>query len=165
MRTTSGGEHTHGDHKIRMLDTSLTGLLRQLHDWPSESPRNSNIKRAQSSTMPPNQGPQRYFSHDEYLSSRPPRSRSIAIKHSPPASVETDTSHDQHYDWATWRLYHRIVDHRQKHPLTPTYFDLGAQGSPSSAHQNQIDLSTALESKETEVDDGLLEGEVFELEL
>jgi hypothetical protein len=52
--------------------------------------------------------------------SRRIRSRAIAIK--PPTSEEQFEEIRQNtmaaeYDWATWRMYNRIIDHRQKYPL------------------------------------------------
>ena len=62
------------------------------------------------------------------------RSRAIAIK--PPsnsrarqqqhrndleAEIHQPTSAEAMYDWATWRMYNRIIDHRQKHPLGTDY--------------------------------------------
>jgi hypothetical protein len=53
---------------------------------------------------------------------RRPRSAAIAITRDPHTSaaavVDDDVaSADRTYDWATWRMYNRIVDHRLKHPI------------------------------------------------
>jgi hypothetical protein len=54
-----------------------------------------------------------------------PRSRAIRIQRNSKASVNLDDldeiprSNDRSmYAWATWRMYNRIVDHRQKYPTT-----------------------------------------------
>jgi hypothetical protein len=50
-----------------------------------------------------------------------PRSRAISIKRSTNANVNVDDLEDirggSDYDWATWRMYNRIIDHRQKYPI------------------------------------------------
>jgi hypothetical protein len=43
-------------------------------------------------------------------------SRAIRIKRSPEANINLDDSAEETYNWATRRMYNRIIDHRQKHP-------------------------------------------------
>ena len=55
-------------------------------------------------------------------SSERPRSRAISIKRTTNANVNgVDDLEEIHggsdYDWATWRMYNRIIDHRQKYPV------------------------------------------------
>mmetsp|Transcript_34973 Transcript_34973/g.69441 ORF Transcript_34973/g.69441 Transcript_34973/m.69441 type:complete len:306 (-) Transcript_34973:165-1082(-) len=92
------------------------------------------------------------------------RSRSIAIK-SPQllghvsqadtvAAEEDSASNERMYDWATWRMYNRIVDHRRNQRLS----------SPSLV---QPEASTALSTmaiSHTALDD-YDHGEVFEMEI
>jgi len=75
------------------------------------------------------------------------RSRAIAIRrhqnnafqnddHDPPASVTTERM----YDWATWRMYHRITDHRRRHPIKSPYPD--GQQRPQCASANDDEDSS-----------------------
>jgi hypothetical protein len=54
-----------------------------------------------------------------------PRSRAIRIQRISKTSVNVDdldeiprSSDRGMYAWATWRMYNRIIDHRQKYPIT-----------------------------------------------
>jgi hypothetical protein len=57
---------------------------------------------------------------EEARPSRRVRSRAIAIKR-PSCNEQLDEIRQStlaaEYDWATWRMYNRIIDHRQKYPL------------------------------------------------
>lgn len=70
------------------------------------------------------------------------RSRAIAIKRTPrevkPHEI-CENSAAAEYDWATWRMYNRIIDYRQKYPV---------------AHPNEDSSSSELST--TSVDDSLL---------
>jgi hypothetical protein len=112
------------------------------------------------------------------------RSRAIAIK--PNSSNKFHRAHndvvgddenlgntptcDKMYDWATWRLYHRIIDHRQKYPLSPAYYesDASSDASPTStaAFEDHV-FAPASSMKQTSLrqPDSTLDGEVFELEI
>jgi len=52
-----------------------------------------------------------------------PRSRAIKISRVRTQSLQEileetrQTEAAAEYDWATWRMYNRIIDHRQKHPI------------------------------------------------
>jgi hypothetical protein len=77
------------------------------------------------------------------------RSRAIAIKRTSSnhknlldhhhGEVATDDEEeagggmDQMYDYATWRMYHRIIDHRQKHPVPEDYHRPASSSTASSA--------------------------------
>lgn len=37
------------------------------------------------------------------------------------------------YDWATWRMYNRIIEHRQKHPLPYVDEDNSASSETTSS--------------------------------
>jgi hypothetical protein len=56
-----------------------------------------------------------------YPSNERPRSRAISIKRTTNANVSVDDLEEirggSDYDWATWRMYNRIIDHRQKYPV------------------------------------------------
>lgn len=54
-----------------------------------------------------------------------PRSRAIRIERNLKDNVNSEdleeihrSSGDGMYDWATWQMYNRIIDHRQKYPVT-----------------------------------------------
>jgi hypothetical protein len=72
------------------------------------------------------------------------RSRSIAIKR--PSNDEKleeirQNSLAAEYDWATWRMYNRIIDHRQKHPLPYQHDEsfTSLDASSSSLHKDGWD--------------------------
>jgi hypothetical protein len=53
-------------------------------------------------------------------SSERPRSRAISIKRTTNANVNVEDDLEEirgDYDWATWRMYNRIIDHREKYPV------------------------------------------------
>lgn len=92
------------------------------------------------------------------------RSRSIAIK-SPQAfghvlqsdtiaAEEDSASTERMYDWATWRMYNRIVDHRRNQRLS----------SPSLPQPEPSTTSNAMIMPHTTLDD-FDDGEVFEMEI
>ena len=108
------------------------------------------------------------------------RSRAIAIK-KPASAQETRElddeemricSNERMYDWATWRMYHRIMEHRLKHPVGTDY-DSEAQpgmGSPTPTTRNAFLPMVAHENIQIAPAahihfDDLLEGEIFELEM
>jgi hypothetical protein len=116
-------------------------------------------KRVHSYGMPQQEAPML----DAY--SRP-RSRSIAIKRTHHrcaeelAASQTEESNERMYNWATWRMYNRIVDHRR-------YQNFGAPGplpvsAPHSKPQpaQDSDLWSSIGSSDLAYD-----GEVFELEI
>lgn len=86
------------------------------------------------------------------------------------ATESPDEACKETYDWATWRLYSRITDHRAKYPVNACYMNrVGASGrSPRlSSH-----LSEAMGMPFDEFRSQLLnhempmmEGEVFHLEM
>lgn len=92
------------------------------------------------------------------------RSRSIAIKSPQPlphvshadamAAEEDSASTERMYDWATWRMYNRIVDHRRNQRMS----------SPSLAQPEATITSTAMTLPHTTQDD-YDHGEVFEMEM
>ena len=114
------------------------------------------------------------------------RSQPIAIKSTPPSSSsfeaflhspssledrerrEEELTNEQLYDLATWRMYHRIVDHRRTQQQAMA-------GKPSVSHTTNSYLPPALGSSyspERHVPSGStptfmdeLEGEVFEFEI
>lgn len=107
------------------------------------------------------------------------RTRSLAIPIED-RSEEDDYSEEEStelYDSATWRLYHRIVEHRQTHPLTSSYFDR-VKATTESTGESCLDQSLAASlgvlpqhawnsalaaaaARHSEP----LEGEIFDLEL
>ena len=56
-----------------------------------------------------------------------PRSLAIPIQKMSPKITRTtvddasDSSADRRYEYATWQMYNRIIDYRQRHPLSDRY--------------------------------------------
>jgi hypothetical protein len=54
---------------------------------------------------------------------------------------EIPGSGDRMYDWATWRMYNRIIDHRQKYPVKldedTTSIDAAQTSQFASPHWNR----------------------------
>jgi hypothetical protein len=87
------------------------------------------------------------------------RSRAIAIKRTASnksnkldhhhGEVATDddeeTGTDQMYDYATWRMYHRIIDHRQKHPVPEDYHRPAASSSSVMESSSSAEESARLQ--------------------
>jgi hypothetical protein len=107
-----------------------------------------------------------------------PRSRAIRIKRTNNANVNVDDLEEIHgdsdgmYDWATWRMYNRIVDHRQKYPVKlneGTKSINAAQASQyASPHWNRSsdhgNLLTCEATMPIQHSDYSPEGEVFEFD-
>jgi hypothetical protein len=72
-------------------------------------------------------------------------SRAIRIKRSPEGNVNVDDLKEirggSDYDWATLRMYNRIIDHRQKHPVKlnedTTSMDATQNSQFASPHWNR----------------------------
>jgi hypothetical protein len=109
-----------------------------------------------------------------------PRSKAIAIErtrsgHESSSSEDqdpcgdlthSDCNHTDLYDWFTWRMYHRIVDHRQKNPLAPAYYESSRGISAgTSGLSNMVPGSPLTRGNQPSETPPLLEGEVFDLEL
>jgi hypothetical protein len=100
----------------------------------------------------------------------PRRSRSIAIKHSRLQQQEEHEASSQEsekmYDYATWRMYNRIVDHRRNQPLQTGF--PGTLQVPMNLNQAYANTRTA-QAAAAPIDhlsqDYIHDGEVFELEI
>jgi hypothetical protein len=110
-----------------------------------------------------------------------PRSRSIPIKIKAAEADDSDGNRDSNmysYDLATWRMYNRIVDHRQKYPvnfsqnIAPS--EISGQASDVAnlysryRSSDNVKLASCERVDPVPVPDSnyyYLEGEVFELEL
>jgi hypothetical protein len=71
------------------------------------------------------------------------RSRAIAIKRSvrdENFDEIRDSTAAAEYDWATWRMYNRIIDHRQKYPLNYQHED-GSAGTTASTWKHGMNGS------------------------
>jgi hypothetical protein len=95
--------------------------------------------------------------------------RGIAIQRPNKHDAESQEA-DLTYDWATWRLYHRILDHRQKHPTSHESSSPIDFSHPSSSKFTSIrpgrtghNDDSMVPSKDEE--DALQDGEVFELDM
>jgi hypothetical protein len=96
-----------------------------------------------------------------------PRSRAVVIK-TPTNRYHTDDlasteeSNERMYDWATWRMYNRIVDHRRNQRFsTPTRLPMSAAEQQAGRY---ID-SQAQNFGTTISPDYSLDGAVFELDI
>jgi hypothetical protein len=96
-----------------------------------------------------------------------PRSRAIAIKRSKRysddlASGHSEESSEKMYDWATWRMYNRIVDHRRNQRLNaPGPLPL----APEHPHHDASQAALAYASSQMSSSDYIHNGEVFVLEI
>jgi hypothetical protein len=136
-------------HQTQTAPTAITTMNQDIQTSPYTN------KRVHSYGMP-QQAPML----DAY--SRP-RSRSIAIKRTHRcaeelAASQTEESNERMYDWATWRMYNRIVDHRR-------YQNFGPPGPlpvsvPHSTPQPGQDSNLSIGSSDLTYDGG-----VFELEI
>jgi hypothetical protein len=108
-----------------------------------------------------------------------PRSRAIRIKRTNNANVNVDDLEEIHgdgdgmYDWATWRMYNRIIDHRQKYPVKlneDTSINVGQNSQFASPHWNRSsgghgnDLLACEATMPNQHSDYSPEGEVFEFD-
>lgn len=110
------------------------------------------------------------------------RSKSIAIVKKRPESVvmddnimQTCSSMERMYDWATWRMYNRITDHRRRFPVrysysltktsgmrTPSYMDPRA----CSNHDNDgVGDDDGRDSDSSNREERFFDGEIFDLEI
>jgi hypothetical protein len=90
----------------------------------------------------------------------------------PTGSEEDESEMERMYDWSTWRLYHRILEHREKHPLTASYYhDVehsqsgGGGGSGAGPFTSRSREGASHRASHVHFEKSPLEGEVFELEL
>jgi hypothetical protein len=110
---------------------------------------------------------------------RRPRSASIAILRDTRTSVAVvpDDDVDRTYDWATWRMYNRIVEYRFKHSITyPTtdtpWTSQGTQKEAAIIDEDDSFFLPVRKSVEPEhrqeavpVPDDEMPGEIFDFEL
>ena len=110
---------------------------------------------------------------DWFSTSRPTRrtrTRSIAIKQNPRSSrhyedSEVDVSQSTRmYDMATWQMYNRIIDYRQRNPLSSNYHQDSAEASSISKSNEESTSEQPMTAKKVEILD-TFEGEVFQLDL
>ena len=93
-----------------------------------------------------------------------PRSRAIAIKSQERCAAElamsqSEVSSEKMYDWATWRMYNRIVDHRRNQRFTSPEFTSLPVEQPQAYNHSQVSTSNILSP------DYIYDGEVFELDI
>jgi hypothetical protein len=114
-----------------------------------------------------------------------PRSRAIRIKRTSQQASKSNVddlddipgSSNIMYDWATWRMYNRIVDHRDKYPIkasqetVPGDVDVEQRAHVASSQWDHSSFNGNLIADEAiypalfRHSDHLLDEEVFELEL
>lgn len=96
-------------------------------------------------------------------------SKAIAIQRSPlpPKTSEDAPVSSSMYDWATWRMYHCIVDHREKHPVTRVSDEVAAvmEGCNPMSCTNRPGTSGATTPTLDEEEEEFLDGEVFDIEI
>ena len=102
-------------------------------------------------------------------------SRAIAIQRPDPSTrpsaedFESQNISSSLYDWATWRMYNRIVDHRQKHPVRSSlYDDLGSIASTDYCpigRSISLRTTTAPRAVTPTLQEEYLDGEVFDIEI
>jgi hypothetical protein len=112
-------------------------------------------------------------------SNRRPRSRAIAIKRTrfnSPSGDDSSSSGDNDglqdgsfsdsmYDLATWRMFNRIIDHRQKHPVNVDSTSLSRNEKPArDANLSSWDRSSVYDDGPTSIDYAL-DGEVFDMDM
>jgi hypothetical protein len=89
---------------------------------------------------------------------------------------EDELEMERMYEWSTWRLYHRIVEHRERHPLTASYFnDVENSGDANDSSTSALlrkasrirgtKVSRPSRASQVHLDKPPLDGEVFEMEL
>jgi hypothetical protein len=82
---------------------------------------------------------------------------------------EDESEMERLYDWSTWRLYHRIVEHREKHPLTASYFhdaeNAVAANGLAAPRTQRANASRPSRASRVHFDKSPREGEVFEMDL
>jgi hypothetical protein len=113
------GSRLASDHKISSpLKANLGNSSKQF----IENPPPTSDKTMIAQRLPKEYLPTRRIDmpSEEARPSRRVRSRAIAIKR-PSTNEQLDEIRQStvaaEYDWATWRMYNRIIDHRQRYPL------------------------------------------------
>eukprot|EP00934_Nitzschia_sp_Nitz4_P004719 Nitzschia sp. Nitz4//scaffold159_size51929//22269//22601//NITZ4_006877-RA/size51929-processed-gene-0.6-mRNA-1//1//CDS//3329537568//4709//frame0 len=109
-----------------------------------------NNSRGNSSTS--NISSTQYSSNSSYKRSR---SRAIAIKHDANVGSDSEDSLDTRYDEATWRMYHQIITHRQKHHTV----SLADTSVPSTLPETVYVAPVSLEQQAEQDDD------IFQMDL
>ena len=101
------------------------------------------------------------------------RSQAIAIKRCDScdeefASSASGASAEQMYDWATWRMYIRIVDHRRNQSLRlQTALPPPAIEQVNASAKARVGFATHVSTPKDSfsLDDYIYEGEVFEIDI
>jgi hypothetical protein len=123
-------------------------------------------------TITMNHSPQRSALSDAGNSHRRARSRAIAIQRNPhPQCDEHDFEENLGsalvYEEATWRMYNRIVDHRQKHPVS-AHYDAQVSTALSSSQDGYnvaVPVMQLAPNSSLRRDNDPLDGEIFDIEL
>jgi hypothetical protein len=139
------------------------------HSSQLVGPGEKNIMNSRLHTPPPHQGYQPQEQSMWVDNKSRPKSKAIAIKRNNRCPEEcsaslSEASSERMYDWATWRMYNRIVDHRRNQrqsmrtSLPPLAMD---------HHANQILPHPDMHADRFEsrgAADYIHDGEVFELD-
>ena len=157
------------------------GTVQALQDASdlSQDASHKIVQRSEKDTMnstlqslPPNQGyqQQQQQQHSMWVDNKSrPKSKAIAIKRNNRYPEEcsaslSEASSERMYDWATWRMYNRIVDHRRNQRQT-TRTSLPPLAMDN--HANQLLPHPDMHADRFEsrgAADYIHEGEVFELD-
>lgn len=105
---------------------------------------------------------------EDSMKPKRPMSRAIAIKKSNRLLFdevsEPNCSTEQMYDWATWKLYHRITDYRRRYPIR--YTDSPVSVAAETRSRDDDMKSSSCERIESGYEEErFFDGEVFDLEL
>jgi hypothetical protein len=96
-----------------------------------------------------------------------PKSQSIAIK--TPRCYEdyygSDNSSEKLYDWATWRMYNRIMSSRKCRHASVAPYPLYHDGNHSVMSDNSFFPSETKSSSTDNMSESLRDGEMFQLEM
>jgi len=188
-----------GTRTMESVQKTRTPVI--FHDSPDDSrDAHKNYSVIKSSRMQMNTMNSRYQHQSNGFNTpnRPTRSRSIAIikRNNKPHREngfddEQDEVTERMYDWATWQMYNRIVDHRVKYPVSSDYESLARQQQLSTSpylyscddygwlyhgrHHHLLSNDVVRELQPSVLclsvdgarydDDDSLEGEIFDLEL
>jgi hypothetical protein len=144
-------------HKCRHNLQDFTTTMSSLEPYHQQGKPQQSLYRSNTESLSPARAPR--------------RSRSIAINHTRLQQQEEYEASSQEsekmYDYATWRMYNRIVDHRRNQQPMQTGFPVALQ-VPMNLNQAYANTRTA-QAAAAPIDplsqDYIHDGEVFELEI
>lgn len=203
-----GGGGANTNTSTATTDLNLLKLAAASQQQPKQQQQQPSVRMPLASVMLPEMTLEANSSNAaaEQGATRARRSRAIAIKrpnastnaHSTSSIGDKDdgeqpvsASAERMYDWATWRMYERITEHRRRHPIKRSYThevsNSSARNNGSAYYDHDEDETEAdFEARDQVNDKGLctigtrrslmtpvngvgqehfFDGEVFELEI